>query len=124
MLDAVTTRFIGTAAKLTPDALAVVYDDMVRLRGQGGREASRALKLSAAHESELQAMVGSALLPRADELKAFRSGLLSGARSAYVIAARAVHCRERLAQEHYHVLLRPFAEAGVEVPPCAADPDL
>jgi hypothetical protein len=123
MLDAVTIRFIGTAAKPSPDALAVVYDHMVRLRGQGGREASRALKLSAAHESELQAMISSTLLPRADELNAFRSGLLSDAKSAYVIAARAVHRRERLAQEHYHVLLRPFAAAGVEVPPCAADPD-
>ncbi|WP_093802906.1 hypothetical protein [Streptomyces sp. Wb2n-11] len=123
MLDAVTTRFIGTAAKLTPDVLAAVYDHTVLLRGQGGREASRTLKLSASHESELQAVVRSALLPRAEELNAFRSGLLSDAKSAYVIAARAVHRRERLAQEHYHVLVRPFAVSGVEVPPHAADPD-
>ncbi|MBT2400551.1 hypothetical protein [Streptomyces sp. ISL-100] len=107
MLDAVTIRFIGTAAKLAPDALAAVYDHMVRLRGQGGREASRALKLSASHESELQAKVRSTLLPRADELNAFRSGLLSGAKSAYVIAARAVYHRESLAQEHYQCSCGP-----------------
>ncbi|MFI6108111.1 hypothetical protein [Streptomyces sp. NPDC051310] len=123
MLDAVTTRFIGTAATLAPDVLALVYDHMVRLRGHGGREASRALKLSAAHESALQAMVRSALLPRADELNAFRSGLLSGVKSAYVVAARAVQRRDSAAHEHYDVLLRPFAVAGVEIPPCAADPD-
>ncbi|MEW2079079.1 hypothetical protein AB0941_36805 [Streptomyces sp. NPDC013433] len=123
MLDAVTTRFIETATKLTSEALAAAYDDTVRLRGQGGREASRALKLSASHESELQAMVRAVLLPRASELNAFRSGLFSGAKSAYVMAARAVHRRESLAQEHYHVLLRPFAAAGVEIPPRAAGPD-
>ena len=120
MLDTVTTRFIGTAAQLAPDVLAAVHDHMVRLRGQGGREASRALKLSASHESELQALVRSTLLPRGGELNAFRSGLLSGVTSAYVIAARAVHRREKLAREHYDVLLRPFAAAGVEIPPCAA----
>ncbi|MFD5270425.1 hypothetical protein [Streptomyces sp. NPDC058335] len=123
MVDAVTIRFIGTAAQLAPDTLAAVYDDMVRLRGRGGREASRALKLSASHESELQAMVRSTLLPRADELNAFRSGLLSRANSAYVMAARAVHRRESLAPEDYDVLLSPFAAAGVEIPPRAAGPD-
>ncbi|MET9435488.1 hypothetical protein [Streptomyces sp. NPDC006551] len=122
MLDEVTTRFIGTAAKLAPDVLASVYEHMVRLRGQGGREASRALKLSASHESELQAKVTSTLLARAEELNSFRSGLLSNAKSAYVIAARAVHRRETLAREHYDVILRPFAAAGVEIPLREDDP--
>ncbi len=68
-------------------------------------------------------MVRPALLPRAEEPNAFRSGLLPDAKSAYVIAARTVHRRERLAQEHCHVLVRPFAASGVEIPPHAADPD-
>ncbi|MEV4195283.1 hypothetical protein [Streptomyces toxytricini] len=122
MLDEVTLRFIGTAAEQAPGVLAAVFDDMVRLRRRGGREASRAVGLSAAHESRLQAVVRAALLPRAGELDSYRSGLLSDAKSAYVIAARAVHRRAGIAEEHYELLLRPFAAAGIDVPPRAGGP--
>ena len=41
----------------------------------------------------------------------------SDAKSATVIAARAIQTRSTLAVEHYDVLVAPFISAGVEVPP-------
>ena len=60
--------------------------------------------------------VSAALLPRADELDDFRLGLHSDAKSAVVIAARAVKKPAQLTREHYALLVTPFVEVGLEVP--------
>lgn len=116
MLDSATARFVETATGLSPETLTVVFDHAVSLRRAGGREASRALRLSAAENSEIQHAVRSALLPRAGELEAFRAGLHSDSLSTCVIAARAVRKRATLSLEQYRVLLAPFTAVGVTAP--------
>ena len=116
MLAPETDRFIEFARHLTPDELAEVFDHMVRLRRLGGKEASRATSPSAAEFSAIDHAVRSALLPRAEELNAFRAGLHSDALSAVMITARAIQKRNALTAEQYEVLVAPFAGAGVDVP--------
>ncbi|WP_103544839.1 hypothetical protein [Streptomyces sp. SM1] len=111
-----TAGFVGAVAALPPATLADVYDHTVRLRRQGGREASRALRLSASEHSGIDHAVRSALLPRAGELAAYRSGLLSDALSACVIGARAVRKPACLSREQYDLLTAPFTAVGVAVP--------
>lgn len=117
MLDAATTRFIEQVAALPADALAAVFDQSLDLWMPVGRAASEATKISAAQNSELDHDVREALRPRAAELDAHSAGLHSDAKSATVIAARAIQTRSTLAVEHYDVLVAPFIAAGVEVPP-------
>ncbi|RXZ69938.1 hypothetical protein [Agromyces albus] len=116
MLDVSTRRFVDDAAALPPEALAATFDRAVALRRTGGKEASRATKPSAAENSELERAVRLALLPRAEELNAFRDGLHADAKSAVVIAARAILKAEQLSGEQYHVLVDPFVTVGVDVP--------
>ncbi|MEH1017298.1 hypothetical protein V6U90_29935 [Micromonospora sp. CPCC 206060] len=116
MIDAATERFIEQAGQLPPAMLADVFDRSVTSWQSGGREASRATKPSAAEDSTLDHAVRSTLLPRADELNRYRVGLHSDAKSATVIAARAILKRSKLSVEHYEVLVEPFIAAGVEVP--------
>lgn len=115
-MHAATARFIETVAKLPPATLADVYDHALRLRRQGGREASRALRLSASEYSEIDHAVRSALLPRAGELDAYRPGLFSDALSACVIGSRAVRKPGMLSQGQYALLTGPFTAVGVAVP--------
>ncbi|MFJ5707781.1 hypothetical protein [Streptomyces sp. NPDC093105] len=117
MLDAATERFADAAAALPPAALAAAFDRMVEDRSRGGREASRAARPSAAQESALTHRVRGALLPRADELDAHLTGLLSDAKAAIRIAARAVLKRGRLTPEQYALLVTPFTDLGVPAPP-------
>ncbi|WP_031005039.1 hypothetical protein [Streptomyces sp. NRRL F-5727] len=117
MLDAATERFAAAAAALPPAALAAAFDRMVEDRSRGGREASRAARPSAAQESALTHRVRGALLPRADELDAHLTGLLSDAKAAISIAARAVLKRGRLTPEQYALLVTPFTDLGVPAPP-------
>ncbi|WP_350349143.1 hypothetical protein ABIQ69_04180 [Agromyces sp. G08B096] len=116
MLDEATGRFIDQVRVLPPEALAAAFDRAVSLRRAGGREASKALKPSAVENSELERAVRDLLLPRADELNGFRDGLHADAKSAVVIAGRAVMKPGQLTAEQYDVLVTPFREAGVEVP--------
>lgn len=122
MLDAATAQFIEAVGKLPPDTLAAVFDHALRLRRSGGREASRGLRLSASEFSEIDHAVRSTLLPRAEELNAFRTGLHSDAKAVCCIAARAVRTRAKVAEEHYRVLIEPFAAAGVDTPAHPANP--
>ena len=117
MLDPQTERFIEQVRHLPPEALAEAFDRALALRRSGGREASRATKPSASEDSALDHAVRSALLPRADELDAHRPSLHSDAKSAAMIAARAILKRGTLSVEHYEVLVEPFITVGVEVPP-------
>ncbi|MEV1131387.1 hypothetical protein [Agromyces sp. NPDC049794] len=117
MFDASTRKFIDDAHALSPESLAAAFDRAVALRRAGGKEASGATRPSAAENSELEHAVRSALLPRADELNAVRDGLHADAKSAMVIAARAILKMEQLTDEQYDVLVRPFVEVGVDVPP-------
>ncbi|WP_328409237.1 hypothetical protein OG542_07290 [Streptomyces violaceus] len=116
VVDAATARFIATVAALPPEALAAAFDHAVSRRRQGGREASRALRLSASENSELDHAVRSALLPRSEELNAYRAGLHSDAKSVCVIAARAVRKPATLPAEQYALLTAPFTVVGVAVP--------
>lgn len=120
VVDAATARFIGTIAALPPETLAAAFDHAVGLRRQGGREASRALRLSASEHSELDHAVRSALLPRGEELDAYRAGLHSDAKSVCVIAARAVRKPATLSAEQYALLTAPFTAVGVAVPAATA----
>ncbi|GGU23132.1 hypothetical protein [Streptomyces lavendofoliae] len=115
-MDAATARFIATITALPPETLAAAFDHAVGLRRQGGREASRALRLSASENSELDHAVRSALLPRGEELNAYRAGLHSRAKSVCVIAARAVRKPGTLSAEQYALLTAPFTVLDVAVP--------
>ncbi|WP_136708458.1 hypothetical protein [Agromyces sp. H66] len=117
MLAASTRKFIDDAHALPPESLAAAYDRAVGLRRAGGREASHATKPSAVENSELEHAVRVALLPRADELNAFRDGLHADAKSAMVIAGRAILKMTQLSTDQYEVLVRPFVEVGIDVPP-------
>lgn len=114
VLDAATAQFIEAVGQLPPDKPAAVFDHALRLRRSGGREASRALRLSASEFSEIDHAVRSTLLPRADQLNAFRAGLHSDAKAVCCIAARAIRTRAKCTEEHYRVLIEPFAAAGVD----------
>lgn len=117
MLEPVTAQFIQSAAALPPDALAGLVDESLRRWPAGGRVASKASNVLTASESSVVShAVRSALRPRADELNDYRQYLFSDAVSTTVIAARAMLKRNRIAQEHYLVLVEPFAQAGVAVP--------
>lgn len=116
MLDEATERFIDQVRVLPPEALAAAFDRAVALRRAGGREASKSLKPSAAENSELERAVRDILLPRAEELNGFRDGLHADAKSAAVIAGRAVLKAGQLSAEQYEVLVTPFREVGVELP--------
>lgn len=115
-MDATTARFTATIAALPPKTLAAAFGHAVGLRRQGGREASRALRLSASEDSELDHAVRSALLPRSEELTAHRAGLHSDAKSVCVLAARAVRKPATLSAEQYALLTAPFTAVGVAVP--------
>lgn len=115
-MHAATAGFVETVAALSPATLADVYDHALSLRRQGGRAASRALRLSASEHSEIDHALRSALLPRADELNSYRAGLASCALSACVIGARAVRKPAMLSQDQYALLTGPFAAVGVAVP--------
>ncbi|WP_395245806.1 hypothetical protein ACGGZK_08360 [Agromyces sp. MMS24-K17] len=116
MLDHPTQRFVEQVAGLEPGSLAMAFDRSVALRRAGGKEASRATRPSASENSELEHLVRESLLPRADELNGAREGLHADAKSAAVIAARAVLKRDQLTQAQYDVLVLPFVEAGIDVP--------
>lgn len=120
MLNTSTDRFLAQAGALPAEQLASAFDRAVRLRRAGGKEASRAAKPSAAVNSELEHTVRELLLPRSEELNAARAGLHADAKSAIVIAGRAVQQAAQLTPEQYEILLTPFTELGVEVP---AHPD-
>jgi hypothetical protein len=115
-LHTATARFIATIAVLPPETLAAAFDHAVGLRRQGGREASRALRLSASENSELDHAVRSALLPRSEELNLYRPGLHSDAKSVCLIAARAVRKPATLSAAQYALLTAPFTAVGVDVP--------
>lgn len=115
-MDAATARFIATITALPPETLATAFDHTLGLRRQGGRESSRASTLSASENSELDHAVRSALLLRGEELNAYRAGLHSDAKSACVIAARAVRKPGTLSAEQYALLTAPFTAVGVAVP--------
>ncbi|MGW4200073.1 hypothetical protein [Streptomyces sp. NPDC004726] len=116
VLDAATERFVDQVRALPAGALATAFDRAVALRRAGGKEASRATKPSAAENSALEHAVREILLPRADELNAVRNGLQADAKSAAVIAGRAVLKMAQLSPEQYEVLVAPFVEVGVDVP--------
>lgn len=115
-MDPTTARFITSATALPPEALAVLYGAFLERWRQGGREGSRAARVSASDHSAIDHAVRSALLPRAAELEQVRKSLHSDSKSACVIAARAVHKRVKLTEDQYRALLDPFATAGVPVP--------
>ncbi|MFB9308834.1 hypothetical protein BJY17_001700 [Agromyces hippuratus] len=117
MLDAATARFIEQVAALPAEELATIFDESLNLWMPAGRAASEAIKISAAENSELDHDVREALRPLTAELDAHVAGLHSDAKSATVMAARAVQTRATLTAEHYEVLVAPFIAAGVEVPP-------
>ena len=116
VLETSTRSFIARACALPQVSLAAAFERAVSLRRAGGKEASRALKLSAIDNSQLERAVSAALLPRADELDDFRPGLHSDAKSAVVIAARAVEKSAQLTPEQYALLVTPFVVAGLDVP--------
>ncbi|MBT3152612.1 hypothetical protein HTV45_17305 [Streptomyces sp. CHD11] len=115
-MHATTALFVETVASLSPATLADVFDHTLRLRRRGGREASRALRLSASEHSAIDHAVRSALLPRAGELDAYRAGLFSDALSLCVIGARSVAKPAMLTREQYALLTGPFTAVGVDVP--------
>lgn len=117
VLEAATVRFVDRAAALPPEALTAAFERLVDLRGEGGKEASRAAIPSAAENSELDHIIRGALLPRAAELNAVLAGLHSDARAAISATARAILKRENLTPEQYEVLVEPFVDRGVEIPP-------
>ncbi|MBM7832478.1 hypothetical protein JOE59_003183 [Agromyces cerinus] len=121
MLETSTRSFIARACALPPVSLAAAFERAVSLRRAGGKEASRALTLSAIDNSQLEHAVREALLPRADELDDFRLGLHSDAKSAVVIAARAVEKSAQLTPEQYALLVTPFVEVGLDVPARAGE---
>ncbi|MFD4031446.1 hypothetical protein ACFWVP_13225 [Streptomyces sp. NPDC058637] len=116
MLDAVTERFVAGATALSPEALTLAPDQVVDLRAEGGKEASRAAVPSAAENSELDHGIRTALLPRAAELDAHLTGLHSDDPAAIGIAARAILKRGNLTAGQFGVLTEPFAGSGVELP--------
>ncbi|MGW0611387.1 hypothetical protein [Streptomyces sp. NPDC002788] len=115
-MDPTTARFISSATALPAAALAALYEAFLERWPQGGREGSRAARVSASEHSWIDHAVRSALLLRAVELKQFRASLHSDSLSACVIAARAVHKRKKLTEAQYRALLDPFTAAGVPVP--------
>ena len=109
-------RFTEAATALSAAGLAVLYEAFLDGWSKGGREGSRAARVSASEGSRIGRAVHSALLPRAGELEEVRKGLHSDSVSACGTAARAVHCRAKLTGDQYRALLGPFAAAGVTVP--------
>ncbi|MFI1652482.1 hypothetical protein ACH4XT_36895 [Streptomyces avidinii] len=116
-MDPTTARFISSATALPADALTLLYEAFLDRWPQGGREGSRAARVSASEQSAIGHAVRSALLPRAAELEQVRKSLHSDSKSACVIAARAVHKRAKLTEAQYRALLDPFTAAGAAVPP-------
>ncbi|MRG61338.1 hypothetical protein GE115_15890 [Agromyces sp. CFH 90414] len=112
MLDAETIAFVERAVALPPQVLTAAFDRQVDLRGEGGKEASRAAVPSAAENSDLEHRLNTALRARTDEL----GGTEMEAYSVIQTAARAILKRAKLTEAQYDVLVRPFADAGVEVP--------
>ncbi|WP_405101667.1 hypothetical protein [Micromonospora sp. NBC_01412] len=116
MLDNETQRFMREVTGLAPETLARVFDRALDLWQQGGRDASRAAKVSASQNSEIRRTVLASFRPRMEELDAHQPGLWSSAISGTVIAARGVLKRDRLTAEQYQVLMEPFASAGMVTP--------
>ncbi|WP_432942728.1 hypothetical protein ACQPXM_37465 [Kribbella sp. CA-253562] len=116
MLEPVAAEFLRSATQLPPDALARVVDDALARWRNGGRDASRALKASGSQQHALDNALGSMLRPRAEELQAFRQGLLSRVSSTTSIATRAVLNRRTATEEQYRVLTEPFGAEGVQIP--------
>lgn len=117
MLDTATVRFVGEATALAPESLTAAFDRLVDLRAEGGKEASRAAVPSAAENSELDHLIREALLPRVAELDAILVGLHSDAIAAISTTARAILKRGNLTPEQFDVLVEPFVDRGVEIPP-------
>ncbi|WP_326771011.1 hypothetical protein OG978_46195 (plasmid) [Streptomyces sp. NBC_01591] len=115
-MEAATARFIEESTALPPAALAALYEDSLDRWNRGGRDASRATRVSASENSAIERAVRTALLRRTHELDAFRPHLCFDIKPACSIAARAVCKRTKLTEEQYRVLLDPFAAAGVTVP--------
>ncbi|MFI1197016.1 hypothetical protein ACH4T9_27675 [Micromonospora sp. NPDC020750] len=116
MLDNETRGFMRQVAGLAPETLARIFDRALDLWQQGGRDASRAAKVSASQNSEIRRTVLTSFRPRAEELDAHQPELWSSAISGTVIAARGVLKRDRLTAEQYHVLMEPFVSAGMVTP--------
>ncbi|WP_433345563.1 hypothetical protein [Micromonospora sp. CA-111912] len=123
MLDSETQGFMREVAGLAPETLTRVFDRVLDLWQQGGRDASNAAKVSAAQNSEIRRTVLASFRPRAEELDAHQPELRSSAISGTVIAARGVLKRDRLTAEQYHVLMEPFASAGLVTPEQALTDD-
>ncbi|GAA1844361.1 hypothetical protein [Agromyces salentinus] len=116
MLDDVTIAFVERAVALSPQVLAAAFDRQVDLRTEGGKDASRAAAPSASENADLEHRLNTALRARADEL----DGMMMEAYAVIQTAARAILKREKLTEEQYDVLVRPFSDAGVEIPPYRA----
>jgi hypothetical protein len=117
VLEAATVRFVVEATALAPESLIAAFDRLLELSGEGGEEASLAAIPSAAENSELDHMIRTALLPRADELNAVRPRLHSNARAAISTSARGILKRKNLTPEQYEVIVEPFVDRRVEIPP-------
>jgi len=116
VLEAATVGFVERATGLPPESLASAFSRLLELRGEGGKEASSAAVPSAAENSELDHLIRTALLPRADELNAARPRLHSNARAAISTTARGILKRKNLTPEQYQVLVEPFVGLGLEIP--------
>ncbi|WP_405015138.1 hypothetical protein [Kitasatospora sp. NBC_01539] len=115
-MELATARFIEAATALPAGVLAAVREESLARWRRGGREASRATRVSASENSAIEHAVRSALLRRGSEPGPDGAMFPSDVKPLCAIAARAVCKRAKLTEEQYRVLLDPFAAVGVAVP--------
>ena len=116
VLDEATRRFVQQAVVLPPEVLARVWDHLIDLLPQGGREARRAVRVSASQNSEIDTAVRSGLGARRADLDAHSPDLFSDAKAAMATVARAIQARSKLTGEQYGLLTKPFTAVGMAVP--------
>lgn len=97
-MEAATARFIEGSTALPSAVLAALYEDSLDRWSRGGRDASRATRVSASENSAIERAVRTALLRRTHELDAFRPHICFDIKPACSIAARAVCKRTKLTE--------------------------
>ncbi|MER7417195.1 hypothetical protein ABT346_10470 [Micromonospora peucetia] len=116
VLDEATRRFVQQAVVLPPEVLVQVWDRLIDLLSQGGREARDAVRVSASQNSEIDTAVRSGLSARRADLDAHSPDLFSDAKAATGIVASAIQARSKLTGEQYRLLTEPFTAVGMAVP--------
>ncbi|MGI9821836.1 hypothetical protein [Agromyces sp. Marseille-Q5079] len=109
--------FLATVSLLAPEQFDAIRVNGRRMGPARRIAARKAAKLSASEFSSLDKRVRDTIQRHDAELGRIGDGALTAAINDTLLAAHAVGYADRLSDEEYSVLVAPFVEAGVPVPP-------